>query len=160
MKFRVDEMHLTQVGLSRITRHPRTMLDPLAQMRIALNAQSGKEPDTLLIWLSKGVCRTTAHRYHNSIHRLVLPSQGVVRVLSTYSPLLMSFPHPEVFLSVLMVILHEKRPKDISLPHFLENLSSSLHEVDNTGETVSLSEQRQTFLQRLTALQTVIQAAF
>ena len=37
MEFSMDQVDLTQVGLGRVTRHPRTMLDRLAQMGIALD---------------------------------------------------------------------------------------------------------------------------
>src|SRR5450759_1577717 len=75
MKFSIDQMHLAQVGLARITRYSRTLLDGLAALRITLNTQPSNDSDAVLLWFGKGACRTTTHRHHSSIHRLVLPSQ-------------------------------------------------------------------------------------
>src|SRR5450755_37956 len=75
MKFSMDQMHLAQVRLARITRYSRTMLDGLAEMRITLNTQPSNESDMILLRFAKGVRRTITHRHHGSIHRLVLPSQ-------------------------------------------------------------------------------------
>ena len=44
----VDQVHLAQVGLGRVARHPRAMLDRHAQMRVALDAQPGQQPDAVL----------------------------------------------------------------------------------------------------------------
>jgi hypothetical protein len=55
MEFRVDQVDLTEVGLTRVTRDSRAMLDRLAQMRITLHSSPGEEPDASLIRLGKGV---------------------------------------------------------------------------------------------------------
>src|SRR5579859_2509917 len=78
MEFRVDQVDLTEVGLARVTRDSRTMLDRLAQMRIPLYSSPGEEPDAPLIQLGKGVCWAAAHGLNGSTHRLVSPSQGGV----------------------------------------------------------------------------------
>jgi hypothetical protein len=78
MEFRVDQVDLTEVGLARVTRDSRTMLDRLAQMRIPLYSSPGEEPDAPLIQLGKGVCWAAAHGLNSPTHRLVSPSQGGV----------------------------------------------------------------------------------
>lgn len=35
MEFGVDQVYLSQIGLARVTRYPRAMLDRLAEMRVA-----------------------------------------------------------------------------------------------------------------------------
>lgn len=61
MELCVDQVDLTQVGLARVSRYPRAMLDRLAEMRITLYAQSSEEPDAPLIRLGKRVRGTAAH---------------------------------------------------------------------------------------------------
>src|SRR5258708_2318003 len=78
MEFRVDQVNLTKVGLARVTRDSRAMLDRLAQMRITLHSSPGEEPDTPLIRLGKGVCWAAAHGLNGSTHWFVSPSQGGV----------------------------------------------------------------------------------
>ena len=38
----VDQVHLAQVGLGRVARHPRAVLDGHALMRVALDAEPGQ----------------------------------------------------------------------------------------------------------------------
>jgi hypothetical protein len=76
MEFRVDQVDLTEVGLTRVMRDSRAMLDRLAQMRITLHSSPGEEPDASLIRLGKGVRWAAAHGLNGSTHRVVSPSQG------------------------------------------------------------------------------------
>src|SRR5205809_31581 len=76
MEFRVDQVDLTEVGLTRVTCDSRAMFDRLAQMRIPLHSSPGEKPDALLIRLGKGVRRAAAHGLNSSTHRVVSPSQG------------------------------------------------------------------------------------
>jgi hypothetical protein len=69
---------LAEVGLARVTRDSRAMLDRLAQMRITLHSSPGEEPDAPLIRLGKGMCWAAAHGLNCSTHRFVSPSQGGV----------------------------------------------------------------------------------
>ena len=72
----MDQVNLTKVGLARVTRYSRAMLDRLAQMRITLHSSPGEEPDASLIRLGKGVRWAAAHGLNGSTHRVVSPSQG------------------------------------------------------------------------------------
>ena len=47
MEFSVDQADLTQVGLGRVMRHPRAMLDPLTAMGVALYPPSPVRSRTL-----------------------------------------------------------------------------------------------------------------
>jgi len=76
MEFSVDQVDLAEVGLARVTRDSRAMLDRLAQMRIPLHSSPGEEPDAPLIRLGKGVCWAAAHGLNGSTHQVVSPSQG------------------------------------------------------------------------------------
>jgi hypothetical protein len=72
VQFRMDQVHLTQVGFGRIARHPRAVFDSRAQMRVALDAERGQEPDGLLVRLAERVRRAAAHRGHEPVERHVL----------------------------------------------------------------------------------------
>lgn len=41
----MDEMHLAQIGLRRVARNPRAVLDGGASMRVAIDAEAGYQPD-------------------------------------------------------------------------------------------------------------------
>jgi hypothetical protein len=81
MKFRMDQMHLAQIGLARITRDPRTMLNGCTEMGVTLNAQSRKKADALLLRFGKAVRQATTHRRHDSMHWFVLPSHDDTSLL-------------------------------------------------------------------------------
>lgn len=81
MELSVDQVDLTEVGLARITRDSRAMLDRLAQMRITLHSSPGEESNAPLIRLGKGMCRAAAHSLNCSTHRFVSHSQGGVTSL-------------------------------------------------------------------------------
>jgi hypothetical protein len=66
----VDEMHLTQVRLRRVTPDARAVLDRLALMGIARDAAPGQELDALLIRLAHRVGPAPADRRHDPTHRL------------------------------------------------------------------------------------------
>ena len=68
MKLRMDEVHLTQIGLAGIARDPRAVLDGAPQMGIALNAKPGDQPDALTRGLAEGMLRSTAHRRNDRAH--------------------------------------------------------------------------------------------
>lgn len=76
MQFRMDQVDLTQVGLGRVTRHPRAMLDPLAAMRVALNSQSPEESNAPLSRFGKRVRWAAAHGEDGSTHQPMPLSRG------------------------------------------------------------------------------------
>ena len=53
MQLGVDQVHLAQVRLGRIARHPRSMLDRAAQMRVVLDAETGQQPDAADVRLAE-----------------------------------------------------------------------------------------------------------
>src|SRR5258708_30354309 len=67
----MDQMDLAQIGLAGIKRHPRTMLNRLAKVRVPLNAQSGQQPNALLIWFAKHMGCAETHSGYDSTHRLL-----------------------------------------------------------------------------------------
>src|SRR5262249_2765032 len=54
MQFRMDQMDLAQVGLARVARYPRAMLDLFALMGIAFYSQSGQKTNAVLVLLAEG----------------------------------------------------------------------------------------------------------
>jgi hypothetical protein len=54
----LQQVHLTQVGLARIARHARAVLNRLAAVCVTLNAQAGEQRDALERILGKFVDRT------------------------------------------------------------------------------------------------------
>src|SRR5215472_1192052 len=64
----VDEMHLAQIGLSRVARHPRAVLDRGPRMRVSLDAEPGHQPDAVLVGLDQRVSRAAADRGHDPVH--------------------------------------------------------------------------------------------
>ena len=71
----MDQVDLPQIGLARITRHPRAVLNCLAEMRVAFHPQPSEESDAFPIRLGKGVRWAEAHSYHGSRHRFVFLPQ-------------------------------------------------------------------------------------
>ena len=71
MKLSMDQVDLAQVGLARITRHPRAVFDRHAEMRVAFHPQPSEEPDAFPIRLGKGVRRAEAHSDHGACHWLM-----------------------------------------------------------------------------------------
>ncbi len=61
----VEQVHLPQVGLARIPRHARAMLDRMPHVRVALDTQPGQKPNAFPIRLAHRVCRAAAHRSHD-----------------------------------------------------------------------------------------------
>ena len=53
----MDQVHLAQVGLGRVTGYSRAMLNRLARMRVSFDTQAGQEPNAILIRLDQSVCR-------------------------------------------------------------------------------------------------------
>ena len=54
-------MHLAQVGLGRVARHARAVLDRLAHVRVALDAEPGQKADAVLVRLAEAVSWIAAH---------------------------------------------------------------------------------------------------
>jgi hypothetical protein len=71
VQFGVDEVHLAEVGLSRVPRHARTMSDSSPLVGVALHAQTSDEVDSRLRRLAEGVSGAPGHRDDNR-HRCVL----------------------------------------------------------------------------------------
>ncbi len=53
MQLRVEQVHLAQIGLGRIARHPRAVLDRLAHVRVVFDSEPRQElPDICFVTLS------------------------------------------------------------------------------------------------------------
>ena len=65
----VDQVHLAQVGLSRVARDPRAVLDRLALVGVALDAQPGQEPDAVVTLFGHRVRLAAADRADDAAHR-------------------------------------------------------------------------------------------
>jgi hypothetical protein len=64
MQLAWHQMHLAQVRLRRIMRYSRPMLDPLAQVGIAFDAESREKPYVELVPFAEGMRRAAADRNH------------------------------------------------------------------------------------------------
>ena len=68
VQFAVDQVHLTQIRLRRIARHPRTVFYRRAEMRVALDPEPLDQPDAVLVGFDQCVAWTAAHRRDHSAH--------------------------------------------------------------------------------------------
>jgi hypothetical protein len=62
MKLAMYQMNLPKIRRMRRTCEPRAVLDRRAEMRIALDAAPGNEPNHELIGFAHRVARATTHR--------------------------------------------------------------------------------------------------
>jgi hypothetical protein len=65
VQFGVKQVHLAQVGLTRVARHTRAMLDGPAEMGVSLHAEPCEQPDVLPIRLGQRVGRARPHGGHD-----------------------------------------------------------------------------------------------
>ena len=68
VEFGVDQVNLAQVGLGRIARHPRAVLDRNALMRVAVDAEPGHELDAVLVGFDQRVRRASADGRDYCVH--------------------------------------------------------------------------------------------
>jgi hypothetical protein len=71
VQFGVDQVNLTQIGLGRVARHPRSVLDGSPLMRIAVDAEPGHEPDAVLVGFDQRVARTATDGRDHRVHRFL-----------------------------------------------------------------------------------------
>jgi hypothetical protein len=62
VKLGVNQMHLAEIRLGRITGHPRTVLNRPATVGISLHSEAGQQVDAILIGLAEGVTLSPAYR--------------------------------------------------------------------------------------------------
>lgn len=62
-------MDLPEVGLSRISRHPRAVLHQFAEMRVILHSLTRHEPDSDLVLFGYRVILAAAYGDDDAIHR-------------------------------------------------------------------------------------------
>src|SRR5262249_53282076 len=74
MQFRMDQVHLPQIGLARVAGHARAMFDRHPQMRIALHAEPREQADARLSWLDERMGTTLLHRLDDLTHQMLLLS--------------------------------------------------------------------------------------
>src|SRR6266700_5032606 len=68
----MDQVHLPQIGLARITGHTRAMFDRHPHMRVALHAEPREQPDARLLWLDQRMGTTLLHRLDDPAHCMLL----------------------------------------------------------------------------------------
>ncbi len=66
MKLSVDQMHLPQIRLSRINRHPRAVLNGLAGVGITFHPDPGEKTDPLILLLAEAVRAAPTNSDYNA----------------------------------------------------------------------------------------------
>jgi hypothetical protein len=75
MQFLMDQMNLTQIWLTRISRHPRAMLHRCTGVRIAIDTQTFDQVYRRLFVLAEGMCCAATDRDNPTDHStLSIPS--------------------------------------------------------------------------------------
>ncbi len=82
VKLGVNEMHLAQIGLRRVSRNPGPMFDRHAHVRVALDAQSLEQLDAGLLELLHGVGWTAKNSFDGGVHERILVQFCVLLVMT------------------------------------------------------------------------------
>src|SRR5437764_15352881 len=65
----MDQVDLAQIGLGRVARDARAMLDGCALMRVAIDAEPRQKPDAVLVGFHQRVLRAAADCRDHCVHR-------------------------------------------------------------------------------------------